>query len=423
MQKRPTLARRPKLRPEEETAYREFRVLQIGTFERLAALAGAGSVIAFIWWDDQFTGVAMTDTLYIRIGLAVLLLGLFAATFTPMGRRHGITQPLATMILIGGFSWVLTRLPDGFNMGVGGLALGIALLPMVAYRLDALVGLCAMAIVMPNLLLATTEADRFTYINLNLWLLLAGALAVGFWLVLDAANRRLFLSERDLQRERERADNLLENMLPAAVAERLKSAETNIAERFDAVTVLFADIVGFTAYARVHEPGILVDLLNSLFSRFDDLVDDLGLEKIKTIGDGYMVAGGVPLARPDHAVATAELALRMMAETKSFCRDRGVAWELRIGIHTGQVVAGVIGKKKYAYDLWGDAVNVASRVESTSEAGSIQVTEATVRLLADRYVCEPRGMIELKNRGPVQTFFLIGKNADQKGTVERSHRP
>jgi class 3 adenylate cyclase len=419
VQNRPTLAR-PKLPPEEEAAYREFRIQQIGTFERLAALAGAASVIAFIWWDDQFSGVAMTDTLYIRIGLALLLLGLFAITFTRLGRRHEITQPLATLILIGGFSWVLTRLPEGFNMGVGGLALGIALLPMLAYRLEALVGLCVVAIVMPNLFLTTTAADRFTYVNMNVWLLLAGALAVGFWLVLDAVNRRLFLSERDLRRERARADNLLENMLPTSVADRLKSAETNIAERFDSVTVLFADIVGFTAYARTHEPVQLVELLNSLFSRFDDLVDGLGLEKIKTIGDGYMVAAGVPVPRPDHAPATAELALMMMAETESFCRARGVDWELRIGIHTGQVVAGVIGKKKYAYDLWGDAVNVASRVESTSEAGSIQVTEATVHLLADRYTCEPRGMIELKNRGPMRTFFLTGRRTPATETASRS---
>ena len=177
------------------------------------------------------------------------------------------------------------------------------------------------------------------------------------------------------------------------------------------MTILFADIVGFTAFARSRQPTEVVDLLNALFSRFDDLVTAAGLEKIKTLGDGYMVAGGVPTPRSDHAAAVADLALEMMDVTGSFARELDVDWGIRIGIHSGAVVAGVIGKRKFAYDLWGDTVNVASRLESTSEPGRIQLSEATAQLLGNKYVVESRGTVTLKNRGDVPTYFLVDRVA------------
>ena len=224
--------------------------------------------------------------------------------------------------------------------------------------------------------------------------------------MLDGVNRRLFLSERHVAAERARADRLLENILPVPIAEQLKTSDATIADGFDSVTILFTDIVGFTAFARTRQPTEVVELLNVLFSRFDDLVAEWGLEKIKTLGDGYMVAGGVPTPRPDHAVAVAGLALAMMEATRAFAREREVDWGIRIGIHSGPVVAGVIGKRKFAYDLWGDTVNVASRLESTSEPGRIQISEETAQLLREDFIVEPRGMITLKNRGELQTYFL-----------------
>lgn len=401
---------RPALDHAESSAYREFRINQIAPFERLAAVAGALSVLSFIWWDTQVSDGPLTETLMIRLGLAALLMAMFAVTFTPLGSRHDLTQLISSALLVGGFSWVLARLPDGFTIGLAGLVLSMALLPMIAPTLGTMLRLCAAGLAIPNAFLIAIGSDYLTYLNLNVWMLLAIFLAVSFWWVLDGVNRRLFLSERYLAAERARADRLLENILPVAIAARLKTSASTIADRFDAVTILFADIVGFTAFARSREATEVVDLLNSLFSRFDDLVAESGLEKIKTLGDGYMVAGGVPVPRPDHATAVADLALAMMEVTESFASEREVDWGIRIGIHSGPAVAGVIGKRKFAYDLWGDTVNVASRLEATSKPGRIQISEETAELLDTGFVLEPRGTVTLKNRGEVATHFLIDRN-------------
>jgi len=387
----------------------EFRVSQVATFERLAAVAASLSVLSFIWWDTQFSDGPVAETLLIRIGIAALLMALFAATYTGLGRRHDLTQLLSTIFLIAGFSWVLTRLPDGFTIGLAGLVLSVALLPMIATTLGSMLRLCGLALAIPNLFLLATDEEYLTVLNFNVWMLLAIFLAVSFWWVLDGINRRLFLSERHVAAERARADRLLENILPTAIATQLKTSDSTIAERFDAVTILFADIVGFTTFARSRQPTEVVDLLNALFSRFDDLVAESGLEKIKTLGDGYMVAGGVPTPRPDHAAAVAGLALGMMKATESFAHEFDVDWSIRIGLHSGPVVAGVIGKRKFAYDLWGDTVNVSSRLESTSEPGRIQLADETARLLGDEFSLEPRGKITLKNRGDVRTYFLVDR--------------
>lgn len=404
------LASRPALTAEEASDYLVFRTEQIGRFERLAGVAGAISVLAFIWWDAQMSYGSASETLAIRLGFAGLLLILFGVTFTRLARYHHLLQVTSTAVIIGGLSLVLTRIPEGFSVGLAGLVLSVALLPMVAPSFGIMLALCGVAVVIPNLFLVSAATQRIVYINVNLWMLLAAALATAFWWVFDGVNRQLFLSERHLADERRRADRLLENILPTSIAAKLKGSHESVAERYEAVTVLFADIVGFTAFAQDLEPGVVVDLLNQLFSRFDDVVEELGLEKIKTLGDGYMAAGGVPQIRADHAEAVADLALQMVDATQSFAAELEIAWDIRIGVHSGPVVAGVIGKRKFAYDLWGDAVNVASRLESTSEAGRIQLSEATAELLPARFLLEPRGSISLKNHGDATTFFLVGND-------------
>ncbi len=402
---------RPELPPEALQHYLEARSRQVVPFERLAAVAGAVSVLGFAIWDWEVDPNALGDTIPIRLGLAVLLGLLFAATFTRWGRHHGPLQVMATATLVGGFSWVLTELPNGFTIGVAGLTISIALLPLIAVSLQSMVILCAVAVVVPNLLAAGTDATRFTFVNTNVWLGFAVALALSFWWVLDGVNRRLFLAEAEAIEQRERADRLLFNMLPPRIADRLKVSNDTVAEGIDGVSVMFADIVGFTAFAHNREPDVVVELLNDLFGRFDDLVAASHLEKIKTIGDGYMVAGGVPAPHPDHAREMADLALAMVAATADFALRHGIDWTLRIGIHTGSAVAGVIGKQKLAYDLWGDAVNVASRLETSGVAGRIQVSGAFARLLSSNYELERRGTITLKNRGSATTYFLVGRSA------------
>ena len=209
-----------------------------------------------------------------------------------------------------------------------------------------------------------------------------------------------------LEVEKQRADDLLHNILPEKVAEQLKQKIHPIAERFDAATVLFADLAYFTRFSAERPPEAVVELLNDIFSRFDALADRFGLEKIKTIGDAYMVVAGIPTPRPDHVAAIAEMALAMRAEFDKFVRERGLELGLRIGIHTGPVVAGVIGRRKFIYDLWGDTVNTASRMESNGVNGEIQVTEVVASALSGRFPCVPRGSIPVKGKGELPVFLL-----------------
>jgi len=215
---------------------------------------------------------------------------------------------------------------------------------------------------------------------------------------------------RQIQDEQAKSERLLLNVLPLSIAERLKQGEQVIADDFAEATVLFADLVGFTSFSAGRAPAGLVEMLNEIFSAFDAAAQELGLEKIKTIGDAYMAVGGVPVPQPDHAERAARLALRMLAEIDQFNRRRGIILQVRVGLHTGPVVAGVIGRHKFIYDLWGDAVNTASRMESHSVPGRIQVSAAVRDRLRDRFRFEPRGPIEIKGRGPMETFFLLGAN-------------
>jgi len=213
----------------------------------------------------------------------------------------------------------------------------------------------------------------------------------------------------ELETEKERAEQLLLNILPEPVANQLKQSGKFPAEHFEEATILFADIVGFTNLATRIEPLELVNKLNNIFSSFDHLANYYGLEKIKTIGDAYMVVGGLPIPREDHVIAIANMALDMQTYIQTQQDDDGKVLKLRIGINTGPVVAGVIGLQRFIYDLWGDAVNVASRMESHGEPGNIQVTEATYQLLKDRYYLEKRGTIFVKGRGEMTTYWLLGK--------------
>jgi class 3 adenylate cyclase len=209
-----------------------------------------------------------------------------------------------------------------------------------------------------------------------------------------------------LDAERAKAEKLLRNILPPSVAARLKEDET-IADSFPEVSVLFADIVGFTELSSHVTPDELVKLLNEIFSLFDDLAERHRLEKIKTIGDAYMIVAGLPEPRPDHAEALAIMALDMQDVLAQFNAAHGTALAIRVGINTGPVVAGVIGHKKFIYDLWGDAVNIASRMESSGLAGRVQITEATRRRIDGKLAVEERGTIAVKGKGEMRTWLLV----------------
>ena len=217
---------------------------------------------------------------------------------------------------------------------------------------------------------------------------------------------------RQVERARLQADALLRNVLPAPVADRLRAGPVTIADSYAEVTVLFADIVDFTRRSAAADARDVVNLLNAVFSDFDELADRHGLEKIKTIGDAYMVVGGLPQPRPDHTEAVVAFAVEMLAVLKHHYAWDGMPIAVRIGIHTGPTVAGVIGRRKFIYDLWGDTVNTASRMESYGLENVIQVTPAVRDRLNGAYTFEPRGPIDVKGKGPMMTYLLRAEGGE-----------
>lgn len=226
---------------------------------------------------------------------------------------------------------------------------------------------------------------------------------------------------KELSEEKQTSERLLLNVLPAPIADRLKGGEGLIVDRFEAVTVLFADIVGFTSLSSRIPPEQLVSMLNELFSAFDSLAEKHGLEKIKTIGDAYMVVAGIPQPIANHAVAIAHMGLDMLDAINAFAKKHKSDLTVRIGIHTGPVVAGVIGTKKFIYDLWGDTVNTASRMESHGVPGRVHCSAATFALLTSVFDLEPREPIDIKGKGRMQTYLIVGKRPTMK-TLEPERR-
>ncbi|MCX8495088.1 MAG: response regulator [Akkermansiaceae bacterium] len=217
-------------------------------------------------------------------------------------------------------------------------------------------------------------------------------------------------AEKELvELEKEKSEKLLLNILPGAIAGRLKSGEKTIANGHATVSVMFADLCGFTALSRKTNPAQLVEMLNGIFTAFDLIVEKHGVEKIKTIGDCYMMVGGLPTHRDDHAQVVADAALEMVQALDRLNQINGTDLKMRVGIHTGPVVAGVIGKIKFTYDLWGDTVNVASRMESSGLPGMVHLSEQTQEALKGKFMLEERGFVECKGLGQVKTFFLKGR--------------
>lgn len=251
------------------------------------------------------------------------------------------------------------------------------------------------------------EAATLDSVNTGaLWVFLANAIGMFACYQLESFRRDKFCQRRIIENERQRADQLLGNVLPASVAERLKGGDSAYFEAYDEVTVLFGDLVGFTSMAERLSPRDVVRTLNELFTEFDQIAERYGLEKIKTIGDAYMVVGGVPKPRDDHALAVARMAVEMVEvihRRRAAGRDD---IDIRIGLHTGPVVAGVIGTMKFSYDVWGDTVNVASRMQTHGVTGAIQVSHSAYRKLRRHFEFEERGDIAVKGKGDMRAYVL-----------------
>ncbi len=260
------------------------------------------------------------------------------------------------------------------------------------------------------------DADLSVYRGLSAIFTVTLSFSV-FWVF----HRDLNLARKELYNAYERSESLLRNMLPASIARRLKKKQYTIADSFEDASVLFADLVGFTALAASRPASETVSMLNNIFSAFDQEVAKRGLEKIKTIGDAYMVAGGLPDPSPDHTAQVLGLAVDMLEILRKHNEEYGHELNLRIGVSRGPLIAGVIGSQKLSYDIWGDTVNVASRMESMGIPGRIQVTERVVQVTSDDFEFEDRGILEVKGRGKMRTYLLEDNMGFQKGSKNRKH--
>ena len=328
---------------------------------------------------------------------SISLLHRFHETFTGLTSNTPIAEPDL-------FSWALSFITQATLIPVGWPLHLISQLGVIIYYfcINPLLGL---QVVEPGLSAASLLLNTF-------WICCICNCSVYFYEKLSRAN---FLTNRQLLEAQEKSERLLLNILPRPVAEKLKQGPDIIAESFSEVTVLFADIVNFTQLTETQPAANIVDLLNKVFSRFDQLAENHGLEKIKTIGDAYMVAAGLPQPTANHALAVAAMAVEMQQTLVEFNAQTNQNISLRIGIHTGPVVAGVIGLKKFAYDLWGDTVNTASRMESHGVPNGIQISEATYKRLLeydDRYEFRQRGPIVIKGKGPMVTYLLQPYSTD-----------
>jgi adenylate cyclase len=387
---------------------------------QLAVLIAPVSVLWGILYLSLGSAVGIAPLVYFAISVASLVVFARTKSF----RFLLVVQQLAILVaptaggqmLVGGF------LPSG-AVGLWGVLAPLGALVFLDVRrairwFAAFLFVFLVTGILGELLFRDADLPAW-FTSTMLALNVIGAGSIAFTLLASFANQR-DAALMALRAEQAKAEALLVNVLPSSIAERLKGATRSIADHFESASILFADVVDFTPLSQRLPPAEVVGVLDELFSNFDGLVEQHGLEKIKTIGDCYMAASGVPDPSPDHARRTAMLALDMRDAVATSTLGR-LGLEMRIGINSGPVVAGVMGTKRFLYDLWGDAVNTASRMEEHGTPGDIQITNATYELLKDEFVCRRRGTIEVKGKGQMETWYLVGRR-EEDARIDRDDR-
>lgn len=371
-------------------------------------------------------------TVGIGMGVTLVSLGL---TFAPAYRRRW-QAPVVALVVISSVVSVIHRVIAGHPADWRGV---IGLLFVMTFTFALLRLQYRYASVAGVLIIVAYNVTRFSVrrpgdielLDADVYLAAFSLVGTAAAFLLERSARLLFLRERDVDRERARGDRLLHNILPDAIITKLKEDPENdaprIARRYPDTTVLFADLVGFTEQASVTEPAELVAVLDDVFRRFDELADRFGLEKIKTVGDAYMAAAGVPEPRDDHVKAASEMALEIRACVERLRWPSGAPIGIRVGIACGPVVAGVIGRRKFAYDVWGDTVNTASRLEATAPPGNIQISSPVSERLGAGYQLSEPFVAQLRGKGPTIACYLLGRRTSKalgaKATVLDVTRP
>jgi len=407
-----------------EAAYRDWRAERAIPFVRIAMLASIVGWTAFagaaLLIGPEFSFLILP---VIALTATPLIVGVFASTYWQRWRRWVLPASALANTFSGTIAVLLLHYGPLFADELTFADIGTATAMVFVYyactimRLPPLLAAATIApyVVLQEVLLLRAygaDVDRaIAYTALQLVAVVSGLLLSASlerqWRTAFQQERLIESQQRVIAQERERSEQLLHNILPQQVADQLKSQSGTVAEAYDEATVLFADLVGFTPMSAELSPTRLVAMLNEVFSAFDALCVRHGVEKIKTIGDAYMAVAGVPMPRTDHAEACADLALAMRAEVTELSARLGRTLDFRIGMHLGPVVAGVIGASKFAYDLWGDTVNTAARMESHGLPGQIQVSEPLALRLRERgYRLTERGPIEIKGKGMIRTWLL-----------------
>lgn len=390
---------------------------------RLALGLGALLYLAFYLLDLWLLPELAVPVFWIRLTVAlVTLIVLLLSYREDFLRWRRCTLDLTVIALAGGLLAIIALGGARAEAHLVGIVLALMATHVLFHlRFPDAVALSAAIIAAYDLqLFGLGDPDWWDVASDNFFLVSAAVLGTFASYDIERFARRSFAHQRHGEEERRRSEELLDNVLPAAIAARLKNGESVIADRYTEATVLFADIVGFTPLASRLEPEVILEVLNRHFTEFDRIALDHRVQKIKTVGDAYMLAGGCPEAQADHLerIADAAIAIRDAVAAE----DRALAIDVRIGVATGPLVAGVIGETRLAYDLWGDTVNTASRMETTGPVGEIHVTEAVYRRLRDRYAFQAQGVMEIKGKGPMPTYILEGRSGEARARGPASDR-
>ncbi len=398
---------------ELEAAYFEHHFPVLQQMTRRTSVVAVILYAAFGFLDPWIVPEVKEEVWIIRAAVSAYFVLVYAATFTPLFKKIALAA-MTTVGVVGG-AGILLMLTIANDAGAQLYYAGLILVMNGTFLMLSLpflhgLGIC-LYITVAYQIIAISARDTSLPILVNNDFFLVGSLVIASFTGynLELYSRYGFLQTRIIERERAKSEGLLLNILPEEIARILKEQNGTIAHSFEEASILFADIVDFTPLSEQMSATQTVELLNEMFSCFDSLVEKYGLEKIRTMGDCYMVASGVPRPRPDHAWVLADLALDMRCSASALPKLADNRLQLRIGINSGPVVAGVIGHKKFQYDVWGSAVNIASRMEAQGVPGKIQVTQSTYEMVREDFICESRGSVVIKGIGEMDTWFLVDR--------------
>jgi adenylate cyclase len=365
--------------------------------------------LGFFLWDALYSPDLMLFTFTVRFFFALFGAIVYVTLFTSIAARY--FQYIITaygVVATLGICMILYVHPSGYVAGVAGVGLVImygSIFFFLQFRYSAFFNM--FAVLTSNLFMWLGGYERFAFLNANFFIVSSAITGMAYNYMFEVVLRRYFSIERQLAAEKAESARLIKELMPEWVMDRVQKGEKQVAQAFGDATVLFSDMVGFTSLAGKVSPGHLVEILSKLFGRFDEVAIARKLERIKTIGDGYMLVGGVPTNLPDSAASVVECAKDFIQIVREFSAATGLGMSIRVGVATGAVVCGVLSTRKPVYDLWGETVNIASRLESTGQPNRVHVSETTYYRTRQLFTYEELTEVKLKGIGPMRTFLLV----------------